>query len=488
MEAPSPLSILILEDDPDACENLQDILEFDRHRVTTFQSSRVALASPDLNTADVILLDWKLPDASALELLPLLTRQAPEADIIIITGFGDFDRAVLALREGAADYLLKPINPESLRASIGRLSQRRWLAKEKVRSEEIFRHLVEAAPSLILILRQDLQVAYFSPHAERVTGYSAAEITGNGLEPLLTRHDPETVRGVVDELFRRGELWGREAEVVCRDGSHRWLMWNGRVIEDIEGEPALLIVGQDVTEQKQAVEKLVQSERLAAIGEAMTGLAHESRNALQRSQAYLEVLASELEGQPEPLELVSRLQKAQNHLHQLYEEVRQYAAPLRPRLAPCAIPRLIEETWANLEHVWRDRDAQLSFASQHGPSPVAVDRIMMEQVFRNILENALAACPDPVRVEVRCETIARPAGPRLRIAVRDNGPGLTAEQKRRIFDPFYTTKTRGTGLGMTLARRIAEAHGGSIGVGGGGPGAEIIVELPAGQASGPAAG
>ena len=78
--------------------------------------------------------------------------------------------------------------------------------------------------------------------------------------------------------------------------------------------------------------------------QAMTGLAHESRNALQRSQAYLEVLASELEGQPEPLELVARLQKAQNHLHQLYEEVRQYAAPLRPRLAPCAIPRLIEET------------------------------------------------------------------------------------------------------------------------------------------------
>ena len=478
----SPLSVLILEDDQDACENLQDILEFDRHQVTTFQSSRSALASTALKTADVILLDWKLPDASALELLPILTREVPGADIIIITGFGDFDRAVLALREGAADYLLKPINAESLRASVGRLAQRRWLAREKSRSEEMFRHLVEAAPSVILIARRNLDVSYFSPHAERVTGYAAAEMTGGGLGRLLAPHDPETIRSVVDELFQRGELWGREAEIVCRDGTHRWLMWNGRVIDDVEGEPALLIVGQDVTEQKEAIEKQVQSERLAAIGEAMTGLAHESRNALQRSQAYLEVLASELEGQPAPLELVERLQKAQNHLHQLYEEVRQYAAPLRPQPTLCSVPRLIEETWGNLEHLWRSREARLVIASREGEVPVAVDRGMMEQVFRNVLENALAACVDPVRIDVQFEEIATAAGTRLRISFQDNGPGLTAEQRRRIFDPFYTTKTRGTGLGMTLARRIVEAHGGRIGTGDGpGTGAEIVVELPSGS-------
>lgn len=475
MESSAPLAILIIEDDLDACENLQDILEFDRHRVTTFQSSRAALSSPALRGADVILLDWKLPDASALELLPVLSRESPRADIIIITGFGDFDRAVSALRQGAADYLLKPINAESLRASLLRLSHRRWLTSEKRRSDEMFRHLVEAAPSLILIVRKDLEVCYFSPHAERVTGYAASEMTGNQLHELLRQHSFETIDGVLQKLFEQRELWGQEAEIVCRDGQHRWLMWNGRVIDDVEGEPALLIVGQDITDQKQAVEKLVQSERLAAIGEAMAGLAHESRNALQRSQAYLETLACELDGQPGPLSLVERLQKAQHHLHQLYEEVRQYAAPLRPHRVPCSIRRLIEETWSNLEHEWRDRQARLAFEFADDLK-CSLDRQMMEQVFRNVLENSLAACRDPVEITVRLGSSVGPEHP-LQLSLKDNGPGLTLDQKRRIFEPFFTTKTKGTGLGMTLSKRIVEAHGGTIRVGDG-PGAEIVVELP----------
>ena len=478
MDVPTPLSIVLIEDDLDACENLRDILEFDQHRVSAFQSARAALNSPELRSADVILLDWKLPDASALEFLPILAREAPNGDVIIVTGFGDFERAVTALREGAADYLLKPINVESLRASIRRLSQRRWLSRAKASSEAMFRHLVEAAPSVILITRLNLEYYYFSPYAEKVTGYTAQERGGRTVRSLLAEHDPAIVDRIIQDLLKKGELWGQEAEIVCRDGTHRWLMWNARVIDEVEGEPGLLIVGQDITQQKLAIEKLVQSERLAAIGEAMAGLAHESRNALQRSQAYLEVLASELEGQPEPLAQVARLQKAQNHLHQLYEEVRQYAAPLRPHRVPCSLRRLVEETWANLEHVWRGRDARLVLPTTAGHDNALVDRTMLEQVFRNIFENSLAACADPSEIAVHLETVDGPASPRLRVTVRDNGPGLTPEQARRNFAPFYTTKTRGTGLGMTLSRRIVEAHGGTIAVGPG-EGATIVVELPA---------
>ncbi len=390
------LRIIIVEDDSDASENLRDILELDEHQVTLCGSAEAAFREPDLPRADVILLDWKLPDGSALEILPRLTGAAPEADVVIITGYGDFERAVSALRQGAADYLLKPINPDVLRTSIKRLSQRRWLQREKARSDELFRHLVEAAPSLILILRLDLTVVYFSPYSEQVTGYRAAEVEGRTLDvaPLkvVLCHD---WRKVVDELFQRGELTGRELEIQCRDGSRRWISWNARALQELDGEPAVLAVGQDVTDQKQAVEKLVQSERLAAIGEAMTGLAHESRNALQRSQAYLELLASELGGQSDCLELVGQIQKAQNHLHQLYEEVRQYAAPLRINSEQCLLKELIEETWTNLSAVHKGRDAQLTIVEKSPARTCACDRFMIEQVFRNILENSLAACTDP---------------------------------------------------------------------------------------------
>src|SRR5207253_6562752 len=100
-----------------------------------------------------------------------------------------------------------------------------------------------------------------------------------------------------------------------------------------------------------------------------------------------------------------------------------------------------------------------------------------EQVFRNIFENALAATPGAAEVTVRCAPTSLDGRPAVLVSVRDNGPGLGAEQRRRIFEPFYTTKTKGTGLGMAIAQRIVEAHGGRIGVGPG-PGAEILLTLP----------
>ncbi len=111
-----------------------------------------------------------------------------------------------------------------------------------------------------------------------------------------------------------------------------------------------------------------------------------------------------------------------------------------------------------------------------------VDAFRLEQVFRNILENALAACSDPVEIVISCSETQLEGQSVLRITLRDNGPVLSAEQRQRIFEPFYTTKTKGTGLGMAIAQRIVEAHGGQIAVGTPpGPGAEIQLLLPRGN-------
>jgi signal transduction histidine kinase len=108
-----------------------------------------------------------------------------------------------------------------------------------------------------------------------------------------------------------------------------------------------------------------------------------------------------------------------------------------------------------------------------------VDQFRIAQVFRNIFENSLAACREAAVIEISCSEAKVRGKPGIRIRVQDNGPGLTPEQKARIFEPFYTTKTKGTGLGMPIAKRIVEAHGGTIEVGDGpDPGAEIIVALP----------
>jgi PAS domain S-box-containing protein len=234
----------------------------------------------------------------------------------------------------------------------------------------------------------------------------------------------------------------------------------------------------DITERKRAQERTLQTERLAAIGQMMTGLAHESGNALARSQSCLEMLAWEVEDRPEALDLISRIQKAQDHLRQLYEEVRGYAAPLKLERETWDLSTVWRQAWENLAVQRQGRDAvlreQISRLDLHCP----VDQFRLEQVFRNILENSLAACSDPVRIEVCCAEAEIGGRAAVRVTVRDNGPGLSSEQRRRIFDPFFTTKTKGTGLGMAIAKRIVETHGGQINVApSSGAGAEIVIEL-----------
>lgn len=232
---------------------------------------------------------------------------------------------------------------------------------------------------------------------------------------------------------------------------------------------------------REAERKAVQAQRLAAIGQMMTGLAHESRNALQRSLACLEMLEMEVGDKPEAIDLVKRVRRAQEQLHNLLEEVRNYAAPLTLERQTCSLRDVWQEAWENTVLARKGRDAKLVEEVQ-GSTDCSVDRFRLGQVFRNIFENAIAACRDPVRIAIQCVTTSvsdRDSAPEsVRILIRDNGPGLTPEQRRRIFEPFFTTKPRGTGLGMAIAQRIVDSHGGSISVEDVDTGAAILLVLP----------
>ena len=116
MESVWPVDILVIEDDADALANLRDILELDDYRVATATTAAEALNRDDWSRFAAIILDRQLPDASADVLLPMLRAAAPEAAVIVVTGYSDLQGAIAALRQGAADYILKPLNIEALRA------------------------------------------------------------------------------------------------------------------------------------------------------------------------------------------------------------------------------------------------------------------------------------------------------------------------------------------------------------------------------------
>jgi two-component system sensor kinase FixL len=479
MAANSTIHVLVIEDDADTRANLRDILELDDYRVETAGTAREVLQRQNWESVSAILLDRKLPDASAESLLPRLRNLAPNAAILIVTGYADLEGAIAAIRQGAADYITKPINPDLIRTRLARIAEQRHLSLAKERSEAAFRTLVEAAPSMIVILRNDHSIVYFNRFGEELTDHRSSEITGkNYPQTFLPREYRQELVDRLGQVFDGASMREFEMPIVCRDGHHCWMVWNARKLDDYDGQPALLVVGQDISKLKQAQAQALQSERLAAIGQMMTGLAHESGNALARSSACLEMLAWEVEDRPEAIELIGRIQKAQHHLKHLYEEVRGYAAPFKLERETWDLPGIWRQAWDNLAVSRQGRTATLTEETGGMDLHCSVDQFRLEQVFRNILENSLAACADPVRIAIRCAPTQIQDQPAAQVSLRDNGPGLSAEQRARIFDPFFTTKTKGTGLGMAIAKRIVDAHGGRIAVGDNGPGAEIVLALP----------
>src|SRR5581483_1914815 len=148
---------------------------------------------------------------------------------------------------------------------------------------------------------------YFSPFAEKLTGYQARDVLGKDYFAIFLP-DESLQQAKAQEMHRvlaGVPTRGFESLVRCKDGTSRWIVWNLERLPDHGEGATILKVGLDITEHKLAQERAVQAERLAALGQMVAGLAHESRNALQLIQASLEMLALEVEDRPEALELVA---------------------------------------------------------------------------------------------------------------------------------------------------------------------------------------
>lgn len=475
------MRVLVIEDDADTRENLVDILQLDGHVAATAGSAREALDREDWSTYAAILLDWRLPDENAETLLPKLRERAPGAAIIVTTGTIGLSGAVTALKYGAADYLLKPIEADALRASLGRIAHQRNVEAEL----RLLHTAVAQLTDGVVITDAELEwpgprILFVNPAVTRITGYPPEELLGR--TPRIfqgSQSQRDELRRLRQELSA-GRSYRGENVNYRKDGTHYPVELHISPVHDAAGRITNYVaIHRDITEQKQTRERLIAAERLAAIGRAMTGLAHESRNALQRSQACLEMLRRRIDDRPDVLELAQRVQVAQDDLHRLYEEVREYAAPVRVRPEPCRLRDLVEHAWNQLHLQRAHRAARLCCRDSGGATLVDVDRFAMQQVFRNILENSLDACADPVEIEVEFTADVLDGAPALRIAIRDNGPGLTPEARQRLFDEFFTTKTHGTGLGLAICKRIVEAHGGRIAADNrSGRGSQILITLP----------
>jgi PAS domain S-box-containing protein len=288
-------------------------------------------------------------------------------------------------------------------------------------------------------------------------------LTGKPFLLFIAKEDRAAFQHLLGRLQTEDEIRGVEIHIVPREGRSLPMALFLAAARDEQGRlSSLRCLLHDLSSLQEAQQRLLHAERLAAIGQTVTTLAHEGRNALQRMQACLSMLALEVQDRPHALELLGRLQKAQDSLAYLFEDIREYAAPFKLERRSCKLSTIWREAWSHLEPLWKHRDVALHEATGNLDLHCVADPFRLEQVFRNILDNALAACPDPVRITLSVSETPLNGREAWWISLRDNGPGIPPEQREQVFEPFFTTKARGTGLGMSIARRIVEAHGGQI--------------------------
>ncbi len=371
------------------------------------------------------------------------------------------------------------------------ISDRRAAAEALRRREDHFRALIENALDITAIVDSDGAFQYASPSVERALGYSADELHGTSLFALMHEDDRALVRPVFTRDGDRTATTSVECRVRHRDGTWRTFEITARNFLSHPSVAGIVLNSRDVTERRRAEEterrlqeQLLQSEKLAAMGELLAGVAHELNNPLAILVGHAALLRSNTTDRA----VAARAQKISAAADRCTRIVRNFLALSRQHpheREALDVNDLVREAAELLAYPLRVDSVTVIFELDDDLPPLWGDRHQIQQVMINLLTNAHHALRerDGVRRLTITTRLDRTRGT-VRIDVADNGPGIPPENVARLFEPFFTTKPvgQGTGLGLPICRGIIEAHGGRMTVNPGpGVGATLSFELPLGS-------
>jgi signal transduction histidine kinase len=238
-------------------------------------------------------------------------------------------------------------------------------------------------------------------------------------------------------------------------------------------------VEQKVVEMQAMEAQLVRAGRLQSLGELSAGLAHEIKNPLASLKAAAAIVADEIAESSPRRKMVTILEKEIDRMAALLERFLAFARPGQMTFAEVRLAQVVERAAALVKPQAEVRRVVLQVDSLAPALAVRGDADKLTQVLLNVLLNAVQFSPEGGRVELRCQERALPHGRFAVVSVLDEGPGIPAADRERIFDPFFSTRAQGTGLGLAIASRLMDEHGGYIEVGAPpGKGAEFLLRFP----------
>jgi PAS domain S-box-containing protein len=375
-----------------------------------------------------------------------------------------------ALSTGEAEQLVESF--QELQHSL------RTTEEEAHRTEHLLASVVRSVDDCILTTDPHGRLLTINPAGQRLFEAAESELRGAPWEELLGGGE----RGRLDGDGRATGAWrGWKGEVRARTRGGREFPAHLALTPIVDRRGRVLgSVGvlRDLTEQQELQRRLIQQEKLASLGQMAAGVAHEIRNPLGGIKIAMGVL-QDYEGRDVlTREMIESVRSGISEIESIISQLLDYTRETRLDRQPYDLARVLGQVVVGLGEEARARGVTLALRAHPGVIVAPVDGQKIRQVFTNIIRNAVEATERPGgRVDVRCDA----HDGQVVVAVTDNGVGLTAEARERMFVPFFTTKPTGTGLGLAIVKKIVELHGGDIRVDSAPQqGTQVRVTLPAG--------
>ncbi len=480
----TPLRILLLEDDAQDVELIQELLEADHFvcEVAHVQTRAEFLAGLEDSGIELILADYTLPSFDGLSALKLALSARPDLPFIFVSGTLGEEAAIDALKTEATDYVLKtrlsrlvPSVQRALREARERAERKK--AEDALRRSEMYlaeaQRLSHTGSFGWDLLREEI---YWSDETYRI--FECEATTKPTVQLVIDRTHPDDrmhLRQIIDNASIERRAFTVEHRLIMADGSVKYVRAVARPSTG-EDPGSVIFVGAvtDITERKRAEqerERLRQLEgdlaymsRVMTVGELAASLAHEIKQpitaALVRAKACTRWLRCDAPEVEEACAAASAMVADVTRATEIIERVRLLYRRGTAKQEPVDLNDIIREMTVLLNDTARRNSVSIRTELDASLPTAKADRVQLQQILMNLMSNgieAMQATGGGLSVTSR-----RAEDGQLLISVSDSGVGLPVDGHERIFEAFFTTKPHGTGMGLSISRRIIELHGGRL--------------------------
>src|ERR1700722_16437056 len=359
------------------------------------------------------------------------------------------------------------------------VTERREMERALRRQEEFHRYLLESFPDLILVIDLQGRYSFVSSRIQDLRGFKSEDLLGKKVEEEED-YSPELLE-LYRDLTEGHEKFGTcDYKARHRDGSWRTMRASASPLFDAENKLSGAIVSvRDITVEKKLEQQIIQSERLAAMGQMIAGFAHELNNPLTSILGMSELL-QEGEAPESVRKQMVILQQQARRAAEVVQNLMYFSRPPAPGKSPTDLGELVQRTLHLHAYSLRKNNITVDFFKEPSIPAVSGDAHQLMQVFLNLIlnsEQAMREVRDRGTLRIRMEKNEHSVS----VSCQDDGPGISPDILPNIFDPFYTTKRpgRGTGLGLSICKAILREHNGNVEAASGpGGGAVFTVTLP----------